>query len=76
MAKLTSKAAEPNGVNADSTRLARALDSLGLVDSELDEIEWMRRVTERVGDDVEDWLSSALNTGELGTVEFLQYIAE
>ena len=65
MAKLTSKAAEPNGVNADSTRLARALDSLGLVDSELDEIEWMRRVTERVGDDVGDeWYGLAIGASD------------
>jgi len=65
MEKTTSGKVEPRELNADTARLKRALDSLGLVDSELDQIEWMRRVTERVGVDIADeWYGLAIGAGD------------
>lgn len=62
MANSTTKAVE---VNEDGARLRDALESLELVDSELDQIEWMRRVTERVGDDIaEEWYGLAIGAGD------------
>lgn len=56
MAESSSKAVESDNLNSDSARLRRALDSLGLVDSGLDEDDWIDRVREQVGDDtVAEW---------------------
>jgi len=54
MTKSTSGDAEPAEFNADSARLKRALESLSLVDSELDEATWTGRVREQVGDEIAD----------------------
>ncbi len=54
MARSTSENAKSTELNADSMRLSRALDSLDLVDSALDEAVWMSCVTEQVGDDIAD----------------------
>lgn len=52
MEKTTSEKVEQSELNADGRRLIRALDSLGLVDSLLDQDAWIARVTEQVGDDI------------------------
>lgn len=46
--------AAPTDVSAETVRLKSAFDSLGLVDSELDGDEWIRRVTEQVGEEIAD----------------------
>ncbi len=57
MGRSISEASEPTESNADSLRLHQALESLGLVDSGLDEDDWIEQVRNQVGDDVVDeWL--------------------
>ena len=57
MAKSTSKLDELNESTENRARLRKALDSLGLVDSTLDEDEWIEQVRKQVGDDpVDEWL--------------------
>lgn len=62
MAKSTSKAVERNASTEDKARLKKALDSIGLVDSGLDEDDWVKQVRQQVGDDtVDEWLEHNTN---------------
>jgi hypothetical protein len=64
MRKSTSEDAEP--ADADSARLAQALESLGLVNSELGGNQWTRRVTEELGADiVRKWKRNARKTTDV-----------
>lgn len=71
MRKSPSDTAEP--ADADSARLARALESLGLVNSEIGENRWTRRVTEELGADIVRKWKKARKAPDVGRTYDLTY---
>ena len=66
MANTASEKVGQSELNADGKRLILALDSLGLVDSALDQDAWIARVAEAVGDDIADqWFDFADGTSDV-----------